>query len=88
MLEKFNEILSGNNEFYNALSGEGINDEEYQDILKVWNKPEMETMKDYHNFSLKGYVLLLTDVFEKFRNRCLVNYGFCPSLYLIASALS
>ena len=48
----------------------------------------METMKDYHNFSLKGYVLLLTDVFEKFRNRCLVNYGFCPSLYLIASALS
>ena len=88
MSEKFNEILTGNNEFRNSWSSEGISDKEYQNIFKVWNKPEMETMKDCHNFSWKGAALLLTDVFEKFRNRCLVNYGFCPSPYLIASALS
>ena len=46
----------------------------------------METMKDYQN--LKCDILFLADVFEKFRNRCLQNYGFCPSCYLSASALA
>ena len=33
-------------------------------------------------------VLLLADVFEKFRNKSLKNYGLRPSRYLSASALS
>ena len=45
-------------------------------------------MKDYHNLYLKCDLLLLADVFEKYRNNSLKNYGFCPSLYLIAPALS
>ena len=48
----------------------------------------MKTMKDYHNLHLKFDVLLLTDVFEKFRNRCLENYGLCLSHYLSAPTLS
>ena len=43
-------------------------------------------MKDYHDLHLKCDVLLLADVFEKFRNNSLKNYGLCPSHYL--SALS
>ena len=45
-------------------------------------------MKDYHNLYLEWDVLLLADVFEKFRNRCLKSYGLCPSHYLSAPALS
>ena len=37
---------------------------------------------------LKCDVLLLADVFEKFRNKSLKNYGLCPSRYLSAPALS
>ena len=48
----------------------------------------MKTMKDYHNLYLKCDVLLLADVFEKFRNNSLKNYGLCPSHYLSAPALS
>ena len=48
----------------------------------------MKTMKDYHNLYLKCDVLLLTDVFEKFRNNSLKQYGLCPSHYLSAPALS
>ena len=44
-------------------------------ILNVWNKFEMKTMKNYHNLYLKCDVLLLADVFEKFRNNGLKNYG-------------
>ena len=45
-------------------------------------------MKDYHNLYLKCDVLLLADVFEKFRNNSLKNYGLFPSHYLGAQGLS
>ena len=48
----------------------------------------MKTMKDYPDLSLKCDVLLLADVFEKFINNSIKNYGLCPSNYLSASALS
>ena len=48
----------------------------------------MKTMKDYQDLYLKCGVLLLADVFEKFRNNSLKNYGLCPSHYLSAPALS
>ena len=41
---------------------------EYEHVLKVWNKLEMKTMKDYNNSYLKCDVLLLADVSEKYRN--------------------
>ena len=47
----------------------------------------MKMMKDYHDFYLKCDVLLLADVFEKFRNNNLRNYGLCPSHYLSTPAL-
>ena len=45
-------------------------------------------MNDYHNSYLKCDVLLLADVFEKFRNNDLKNYGLSPSHYLSAPDLS
>ena len=47
----------------------------------------MKTMKDYHGLYLKYDVLLSADVFEKFTNNSLKNYGLFPTLYLSASAL-
>ena len=48
----------------------------------------METMKDYHDLGLKCYILLLADVFEKFRNNSFKNYRLCASHYLSAPGLS
>ena len=51
----------------------------------------MKTMKDLYvnlDLYLKCEVLLLADVFEKFRNNSLKHYGLCPSHYLSESALS
>ena len=44
-------------------------------------------MKDYHGLYWKCDVLLLADVFEKFRNNSLKNYGLCRSHYLSAPSL-
>ena len=41
----------------------------------------MKIMKDYHELYLKHDVLLIADVFEKFRNNSLKNYGLFPSHY-------
>ena len=48
----------------------------------------METMEDYHNFYLKCDILLLANVFEKFRNKSLKSYGLCPSHYFSTPGLS
>ena len=49
-----------------------------------WKRWKIITI-DLH---LKCDVLLLADVFEKFRNNSLKNYGLCPSHCLGAAALS
>ena len=48
----------------------------------------MKTMKDYYNLYVECDVLLLVDVFEKFRNNSLKNCGLCPSHHLNTPALS
>ena len=45
-------------------------------------------MKDYNDLYLKCDVLLLADVFEKFKNDSLKNYGLFLSHYLSAPSLS
>ena len=47
----------------------------------------MKTMKGYHHLCLKFDVVLFADVFEKFRNISIKNYGCCPSHYLSAPVL-
>ena len=50
-----------------------------------WKKKKKWTKKIE---DLKCDILLLTNLFEKFRNNNLNNYGLCPSRYLSAQALS
>ena len=45
-------------------------------------------MKYYHDLYFKFNFLQLADVFEKFRNNSLKNYGLCLSHFLSATALS
>ena len=50
-----------------------ITDKEYEHVIDVWKKFKIKTMKGYHDLYLKCDVLLLADVFEKFRNNNLKN---------------
>ena len=38
----------------------------------------MKMIKVYQNLYINAVSFLLADVFEKFRNRCLENYGLRP----------
>ena len=48
----------------------------------------MNAMGDYHDLYLKTDVLLLSDVFEKFIDRCLEYYGLDPCHLFISPGLS
>ena len=48
----------------------------------------MKTMAYYNDLYLKSDVLLLADLFEKFKNNSLKNYGLCPGHYMRAPCLS
>ena len=48
----------------------------------------MKIMKDHYDLYFKCDVLLLANVFEKFRSNSIKNQGLCPSHYLSAPRLS
>ena len=69
--KKFKRELTCKENFYSSLKGKKISDKGYKHVLKVWNKFDMKTMKDYHDLYLKRGVLLSADVFQKLLNNSL-----------------
>ena len=74
--------------FYSKLTGKGINDYNYNHVLNIWKTFKMKSLKEYHEVYNKTDVLLLADVFEKFRDICLINYGLDPVYYYTAPGLA
>ena len=74
--------------FYSKLTGQGINNDNYQHVLNVWKTWKMKTFKEYLKLYNETDVLLLADVFENFRDVCLKNYGLDPVYYYTAPGLA
>ena len=66
---------------YSSLSEETITPEEYKRAQKVWREFNIENMQQYHDLYLNLDVLLLADVFENFRQTCIMDYGLDPAYY-------
>ena len=74
--------------FHSVLNDSGISEEDYIHAQNVWETFKMKTMRDYHDLYLKSDVLLLSDVFENFRDVCLDNYRLDPMFYYTAPGLA
>ena len=87
-IERFKENkLPSKESFYSKLNNKDISNEDYEHAKKVWDGFEMKTMMDYHELYNKSDVLLLTDVFENFRDLCMKVYKVDPAHYYTAPGL-
>ena len=98
--ERFNEEqLPDKKYFYSFIKDGKIGDDgkisdgqidvnDYLTCKKTWDKFEMKHMGHYHDHYLKKDTLLLADVYEKFIDTSLKDYGLDPCHYFSAPGLS
>ena len=87
--EKFNETsLPDKKAFYSELNKEGITDEDYAHAQKVWKVFEIKNLGEYHDLYVQSDTLLLADVFENFRDKCIEIYELDPAHFLSAPGLA
>ena len=85
--ERFDETsLPDKKAFYNELHLEGITDEDYTHAHKVFES--FKNLSDYHGLYVHSDTLLLADVFENFRNKCIEIYELDPAHFLSAPGLA
>ena len=86
--ERFNETsLPPKKDFYSELTLEDISDKDYNHAQKVFEE-YCTDMGDYHDLYVQTNTLLLADVFEKFRDKCIEIYGLDTSYFLSAPGLA
>ena len=82
-LDKFNcTNLPSIENFYSSLTKKNVTKDEYNHALDVYDKLNCNSFKDYHMHYLKTDILLLSDVFEKFRDTSIKSYKLDPCHYI------
>ena len=86
--KKFNEnTIPPKEPFYSELNLKGINDADYEHVKKVWEALETKKLREYHDLYVQCDTLLLADVFENFRDKCIEIYELDPANSLSAPGL-
>ena len=87
--ERFNETsLPDKESFYSNLNLESITDEGYVHAQKVWKVFKIKNLGEYHDLYVQSDTLLLVDVYENFRERCIDTYEIDPAHFLSAPGLA
>ena len=92
--ERFDETLLPDKEaFYSNLNMENFTDVDHGHATRVFNRVALKNLDnknlgDYHDMYLQSETLLLTDVFENFRNMCIEVYELDPTLFLSTLGLA
>ena len=74
--------------FYSELYLEDITDKDYTHAQKVFKELKLKNLGDYHDLYVQSDTLLLADVFENFRNKCIEIYELNPAHFLSAPGLA
>ena len=87
--ERFNETALPNKKaFYSELYLEDITNKDYTHAQKVFEEFKLKNLGDYRNLSVQSDTLLLADVFENYRNKCIKIYELDSAHFLSASGLA
>ena len=87
--EKLNENeLPPKKDFYSNLNLENISDEDYTHAQKIWDIFERKHLGEYHDLYVQCDTLLLSDIYENFRNKCLKIYELDPVYFVSVPGLA
>ena len=87
--ERFNEMsLPSKKSFYSNLNMENIDDIDYRHGNNIFKRFELKNLGEYHDLYFQSDTLLLADVFENFRNKCLEVYELDPPHFLSLAGLA
>ena len=87
--ERFDETkLPPIESFYSNLYMSGISEIDYEHAQRVWKKFGIRNMGEYHDLYLKTDVLLLSSIFESFRDTCLEHYQLDPAHFYTIPGLA
>ena len=87
--EKFGETtIQPKEAFYSKLNEEGISDEDYAHVEKVWEVLKMKNRGEYHDLYAQSDTLLLADVLEKFRDKCIEIFELHPAYFVSVPGLA
>ena len=87
--ERFNETsLPSKESFHSNLNMKNINDIDYRHGNNVFKIFKLKNLGEYHDLFVHSDTLLLADVFENFRNKCLEVYELDPVHFLSLPGLA
>ena len=66
----------------------GVSESDYQHTQRVWEEFKIKTLGEYHNLYLRTDVILLENLFEKFRETALKHYCLDPAHFYTLSGLA
>ena len=72
----------------NDLTGEEMSDKDWEFVNKVWRTFKLKTFRQFHDLYMESDVMLLADIFERFRSDSLKNYGLDPAHFATSPGLS
>lgn len=87
-VDDFNKLeltnLPSKNDFYPSFNDWNISDKDHSHARKVWETSNVKTLGGYSDIYLKTDILLLADIFENCRAKCLLTYEL-DALHLCTS---
>ena len=82
------ESLPDKESFYSKLNNEHITVEDFAHAQKVWNTFNIKNLGEYHDLYVQSDTLLLADVFENSRDKCIETYELDPAHFLSIPGLT
>ena len=74
--------------FHSKPNEEGISNIDYAHSQKVWKEVHIKNLGEYHDLYIQSDTLLLADLFENFRNKCMEIYELDPAHFVSAPGLA
>ena len=87
--ERFDETsLSDKKAFHSNLNIKDITDVDCRHAKRVFEELKLKNLGEYYDLCVQSYTLLLADVCENFRNKCIEIYELYPVHFFSATGLA